>query len=215
MLTSVPEMATRLASPEVSAPHRDGQVEPTTLIEQAPNFSRRIAAFALDYLLIAGYLAILATVASILAFGPLEDRWQVLMSNPWHMEVVAFVTSILPVMLYFTLSESSESGATWGKHRMGLRVVHLSGERLVPGRALVRSVVKLLPWQLAHTCLFHIPGWPMETQEPPAWVMGGLVLVWVVIGLYVATLALGPTRRTPYDWVAGSRVVWSRIVDAG
>ena len=131
------------------------------------------------------------------------------------MEILAFVTAILPVILYYTIAESSEGGATWGKHSMGLRVVHMSGERLSRGRALVRSVVKFLPWQLTHTCLFHIPGWPMETQEPPAWVTVGLVSVWVVIGCYIVTLAVGPSRRTPYDWVAGSQVVESRIKGTG
>ena len=47
-----------------------------TLTEQAPNFFRRIAAFALDYLLIAGYLVVLAIVGSILALGPLKDGWR-------------------------------------------------------------------------------------------------------------------------------------------
>ncbi len=186
-----------------------------TSTNETPNFFRRIAAFALDYLLIAGYLVVLAIVSSILAFGPLKDGWQVLKSSPELMDLVGFVTAILPVILYFTLLESSESGATWGKNRMGLRVVHMSGERLSRGRALMRSVVKFLPWQLGHTCLFHIPGWPMETQEPPVWVIGGLVLMWVVIGFYIMMLAVGPTRRTPYDWVAGSRVVGSKMKSAG
>lgn len=186
-----------------------------TLTKEAPNFFRRIAAFALDYLLIAGYLVVLAIVSSILAFGPLKDGWQGLVSSPERMDCLAFVTAILPVILYFTLLESSEGGATWGKRCMGLRVVHVSGERLSRGRALVRSVVKFLPWQLTHTCLFHIPGWPMETQEPPVWVIVALVLAWVAIGFYVVTLAVGPTRRTPYDWIAGSRVVGSKMKSAG
>ncbi len=184
-----------------------------TSTNETPNFFRRIAAFALDYLLIAGYLVVLAMVSSILALGPLKEGWQVLMSSPERMDLVGFVTAILPVILYFTLLESSESGATWGKHRMGLRVVHRSGERLGRGRALMRSVVKFLPWQVQHTCLFHIPGWPMETQEPPVWVVVGVVLAWVVILIYVVTLAVSPTRRTLYDWVSGSQVVMSRTED--
>ncbi|MEE9130462.1 MAG: RDD family protein [Phycisphaerales bacterium] len=184
-----------------------------TLIKEGPNFFRRIAAFGLDYLLIAGYLVVLAIFGSILVFGPMKDVWQGLMSSPVRMDLIAFITLILPVILYFTLMESSESGATFGKRRLGLRVVHKSGERLSRWRALVRSVVKFLPWQLEHTCLFHIPGWPMETQEPPVWVIVGLVLGWVAILMYVVTLAVGPTRRTLYDWVSGSQVVMSRTED--
>ena len=180
------------------------------LTTEAPNFFRRIAAFALDYLLIVGYLIVLAIVSILLAFGPAKDRWQGLTSSPERMDCLAFFTAILPVILYFTLLEGSEGGATWGKRRMGLRVLHITGERLSRGQALVRSVVKFLRWQLAHTCLFHIPGWPIETREPPVWAIVGLVLAWVAIGFYVVTLAVGSTRRTPYDWVSGSRVVRSR-----
>ena len=176
---------------------------------EAPKIFTRIAAFALDYLLIAGYLVILTIAGSFLALGPLGDGWQSLLSSPIRMDLVAFVTTVLPVITYFTLLESSESGATWGKRRMRLRVVNLRGERLSRSRAIMRSAVKLMPWQLAHTCLFHIPGWPVAPQDPPTWVMIGLTSVWVAVGAYFVALAIGPTRRTPYDWAAGSRVVVS------
>jgi hypothetical protein len=177
------------------------------MTKESPSVFRRVAAFALDYVLIVGYLVILAAAGSALAFGPVGDSWQELVGSPGRVDLLAFVAAILPVILYFTLLEGSQGGATWGKRRMRLRVARTSGERLGRRRASVGSAVKFLPWQLAHTCLFHIPGWPLEPQTPPGWVTVGLDLVWVVIGLYVATLAIGRSRRTPYDWIAGSRVV--------
>lgn len=175
-----------------------------------PGFFRRVKAFFLDYLLIAGYLVVLGIVFSTLAFGPLKDVLSAATSTPWRADLLAFVTAVLPVILYFALMESSQNGATWGKRRMGLHVTHTSGAPLGRGRALLRSAVKFLPWQLAHTCLFHIPGWPLDPQEPPVWVLVGLILMWVVVGLYLVTLGVGPSRRTPYDWIAGSRVVERR-----
>lgn len=172
-----------------------------------PPFFRRIRAFAYDYLLIAGYLILLTGASLLLVRGPLGETWRVLTSSAVSMDLVAFCTTILPVVLYFTLMESSRSGATWGKQRTGLRVVRVNGERLGRGRALIRSALKFLPWQIAHTCLFHIPGWPMAPQAPPNWVMVGFVLVWVLVGLYLATMAAGPQRRTPYDWAAASQVI--------
>ncbi len=174
---------------------------------KVPKFFRRIAAFTLDYLLIAAYLIVLSVASLILAFGPLELELQAFLSSPARMDLVAFVTTILPVMSYFTLLESSEGGATWGKRRMSLRVVNLDGSRLSTGRALMRSLVKFLPWQVSHTCLFHIPGWPLAIEEPPTWVTVGFILVWVLIGIYIVALAVNPFGRTPYDWIAGSRVV--------
>jgi len=184
-------------------------------VEGIPSFRRRVAAFALDYVLIAAYLAVLGVVGSVLAFGPMGDRWQELVSNPHRMDLVAFSTAILPVIIYFTLLEGSARGATWGKRRMRLRVARTGGGHLGRGRALVRSAVKFLPWQLAHTCLLHIPGWPAETQEPQLWVVAGMVLAWVLVGLYIVALGVHPDRRTPYDWVAGSQVVGSPTDGAG
>jgi uncharacterized RDD family membrane protein YckC len=176
------------------------------LAADVPSFGRRAAAFALDYLLIVAYLAALGVVGSVLTFGPARDQWQQLVSTPGRMDLVAFSTAVLPVILYFTLLEGSARGATWGKWRMRLRVVRVGGGRLGRRRAFVRAGLKFVPWQLAHTCLVHIPGWPAEPQEPPLWVLLGMVLVWLLIGLYIVT-AVVPGRRTPYDWVAGSQVV--------
>lgn len=176
--------------------------------QEAPHFSRRIAAFALDYILIIGYLIILASLSSFLALGPLKGRWKELISSPVHMDLIAFFSAVLPVILYFTLQESSSKRATWGKHRMNLQVLHRDGGRLSLGRSLVRSILKFLPWQLTHTCLFYIPGWPMDPEKPPFWVFAGLILVWVIVIFYIITMAFGSTRRTPYDWIAGSKVVY-------
>jgi uncharacterized RDD family membrane protein YckC len=174
---------------------------------EVPGFFRRIAAFALDYLIIAAYLIFLAAFGAFLTWGPLKGGWEALTSSPLRMDLLAFVTAVLPVILYFTISESSKSGATWGKRRMGLRVVHISGDRLSCGRAALRSVIKFLPWQIAHTSLVNIPGWPMAPQALPRIVIMGLILAWTLVVFYILTLAAGQNRRTPYDWIAGSRVV--------
>jgi len=174
---------------------------------EIPGFGRRIAAFALDYLLIGGYLCLLGVVGSLLTFGPVGGAWREFFSDPMRADLVVFVSVVLPVVLYFTLRESSLRGATWGKSRMRLRVVSVGGGRLGRGRALVRSAIKFLPWQLAHTCLFHIPGWPTDPQGPPPWVAVGMALVWVLVGFYVVVLAVRSDRRVPHDWIAGSRVV--------
>jgi uncharacterized RDD family membrane protein YckC len=136
----------------------------------APGFWRRVGAFGLDYILISGYLIVLGGVCSFLVFGPLKEHWQGLAAGPVLSDLIAFVMAVLPVMLYFTLLESSVAAATWGKRRMGIKVVRVDGAPLTRARALLRSAIKFAPWQLAHTCLFHIPGWPFATETPPTWV---------------------------------------------
>jgi uncharacterized RDD family membrane protein YckC len=170
---------------------------------------RRLTAFALDYLLIAAYLALLAGIGSALAFGPTGERWQAFVSTPARLDVLAFCSAVLPVILYFSLMEGSSRESTLGKRRMGLRVVRAGGGRLGHGRSLLRSVVQFLPWQLAHTSLLHIPGWPAAPAQPPSWVVVGMSATWNLAGIYLLTLVLRGDHRTPYDWIAGSEVVRS------
>jgi uncharacterized RDD family membrane protein YckC len=172
-----------------------------------PGAGKRLAAFGLDYLVVLAYLIVLGCVSWALASGATGRVWQDFLSSPSRLHIVAFCTTVLPVGAYFTLLESSPRGATLGKRRMHLRVVRLGGGRLSLGRALLRSAVKLLPWQLAHMSLVHIPGWPINPQSPPAWVVVGMGLVWGLVGFYLVALAVRSDRRTPYDWAAGSQVV--------
>ena len=49
-------------------------------------------------------------------------------ASPVVMDAIAFLTLILPVILYFTLQESSPRQATWGKRKAGIRVASLQGK---------------------------------------------------------------------------------------
>lgn len=167
---------------------------------------RRLAAFAWDYLVIAGYIVVLSIVTSLVwqSVGGTPDTTQ---GGAWRYDLLAFVTLVLPVILYFALSEASRAQATLGKRRVGLRVETVEGHRLSTGRSLLRSSLKFVPWQIAHTSLFHVPGWPMAPEAPPAWVLGGFVLAFGLVAAYLAGLFVSPIHQTPYDRAAGTRVV--------
>lgn len=141
------------------------------------------------------------------AASPLRRTLAVLLATPASRDAVAFVTIVLPVILYFALQEGSTRQGTWGKRKVGLRVTALDGRPLPVRRAFVRSAVKFLPWQIAHTCLFHIPGWPLAPAAPPAWVMVGFALVWLLVITYLAMIGFDRSHRTPYDGLAGSQVI--------
>lgn len=165
-------------------------------------------AFGFDYLLISGYIILLASatmaVIKISGFYGLTLRWP---ENPLLADLMAFVTLVLPVILYFTLHEASPKQASWGKRKTGIRVVNANGGRLTRGQAFIRSLIKFLPWQIGHTCLFHIPGWPLAVTGMPPWVTFGFVLLYVLVGIYVASALISKNHRTPYDWAAGSYVI--------
>ena len=168
---------------------------------------RRLQAFALDYLVICGYLVVLVAFSVLLGLTPLGGRFGALFTDPTSAEITAFALLVLPVLLYFALSESSPAQATFGKRARGLRVVAVGGEAVGFPRALARNALKLIPWELTHACLWRIPGWPLDPQTPPAWVSVGLVMVWVIVALYAVSLLVSKRGQTVYDRLAGVRVV--------
>jgi len=175
---------------------------------QYAGFFRRLKAFACDYLIICGYLILLTGVTMVvIRVGSLLGiplHWP---ENPVLADLMAFLTLVLPVILYFTFQESSSKRSTWGKRKAGIRVVNADGNTLTRGQAFIRSLVKVIPWQIAHTCLVHVPGWPMAITTVPPAIITGFVLVYILAGIYVASALISKKHRTPYDWASGSYVI--------
>lgn len=168
----------------------------------------RLKAFAFDYLAIMAYIVVLFGVnfVIILAGGRLEEV-SPLFAAPLFKDALAFLTLVLPVILYFSLQESSSSQGTRGKKKAGIRVINKDGETLTSRRAFVRSLIKFLPWQIAHTSLYHWEGWPLAPTEPTPMVMAGFGVAYLLVGIYIASALISKTQRTPYDWAAGSYVI--------
>ncbi len=164
---------------------------------------QRSAAFLLDFLLLALYLILLLAAGLLLnsALGPWPPP------SPLALDAIAFGLTVLPAILYFALQHASPTGASWGKRRLGLRVVDLAGRRISLAQALLRAFLKFLPWHLAHLSLNRIPGWPFAPQPPAPAVVAGLVLAQLLVLLYLLSLAFMPGHRTLYDLASRTRVV--------
>jgi len=175
---------------------------------QYAGFAKRLKAFMFDYLVIFAYIAALAGVnfGIILSGESLEDI-SPFFASPVIKDAIAFITLILPVILYFTLQEGSPNQATWGKRQVGLRVVNVNGETLTKAQAFARSLIKFLPWQIAHTSIYHIEGLPFAPVEPSPMVIAGFVLVYLLVGVYITSALISKKCRTPYDWASGSYVI--------
>ena len=129
---------------------------------------------------------------------------QGLFRNPISGQIAGFLIITLPVNLYFILFESSTWQATWGKRRLGLRVTRKDGTRLTLLRASSRTLLKFIPWELAHTCIWQISF--AKEAEKPIFTMG-FVLVWILVGANIVSLWTSPTHQTLYDRIAGAYVV--------
>jgi uncharacterized RDD family membrane protein YckC len=166
---------------------------------------RRVAAWMLDYLVILGYLIVLTAASLGTQLSPAASVFSTALTRPITAELVGFLTLTGPVVLYFALTEASAWQATFGKRALRIVVVGPGGGRLPLGRALVREVVRFLPWEMAHSLI-----WPLALaphKEPLPVTIGGFAAVYLLVIIYLVSLFVGSEHRTIYDRLAGSRVV--------
>ncbi|HEY6412027.1 MAG TPA: hypothetical protein VIY29_31595, partial [Ktedonobacteraceae bacterium] len=81
------------------------------------------------------------------------------------------------------------------------------GARLSLPRSFARSLLKFVPWELTHACLWRIPGWPLAPTTPSPIITAGLVLVWILVGAYLVSMLASKKHQALYDWIAGSYVI--------
>lgn len=156
---------------------------------------RRVAAYLLDILVLFGVLAPAGQI--ILRLFDALPR-----TGPAIARVVLWNFS-LPAWLYFILSDGSAAGATLGKRLLKLQTRTVNGERLSLGRALARTAVKLLPWELVHLSAFALStGLGQFSPAQVAGLVAANLLTVVYLGVAVATRG----RRSVHDYVAGTLV---------
>lgn len=162
----------------------------------------RVKAFALDYIIILGYL--IALTLLFLLLNRVSGAVQEFFRQRVQAQFVAFLLVTLPVTLYFSITESSLQQATWGKQRLGLRVIDNNGNRMRFPRALARTLLKFIPWELSHTLIWEMYFSPGVNS---VLINYGFGLVYVLIGWNIASLVMTKTHRTVYDFLAGTYVV--------
>jgi uncharacterized RDD family membrane protein YckC len=167
---------------------------------------RRIAAWLLDYVLIAAYLILLTAATIGLEASPRRGIVTSAMRQPGSAELLGFVSLTLPVVLYFALFEASSMRATVGKRALGIAVVDVRGRRLATPRALLREAVRFTPWELSHALIWRVAISPAPGSTP-LWLITGFGVVYALVLLYLVSLFIGPRHRTVYDLLAGSLVI--------
>ena len=165
----------------------------------------RALAFGVDYIVIAAHLVLLvAAGVALRALAP--GLAGALFGNPYAGELTGFVLITLPVTLYFALGDASARQGTWGKHKLGLRVQRLDGQRLSRPRALCRAALKFIPWELAHACIWHIT---FAGAHPSPLISAGFALVWLLVAANLLSLLVSRKHQTLYDWASGTVVARS------
>jgi uncharacterized RDD family membrane protein YckC len=162
----------------------------------------RIAAFMVDYFVLAIFAALLSLIVTTLLID--SDIIPGESSPRADAHLFGFVTLTLPVWLYFTLQEGSSKRATIGKRLLRLQVNALPPKSMTILRAGLRNAVKFLPWEIAHAAIWYVPGRPFLDQMPAANLI--ICLAACIVSLcYLASLFFSG-GRTPYDHLAGTFV---------
>ena len=166
---------------------------------------RRLGAYAVDaVLLFVTFGLLLGSAFSFVFYLTVGFEW---MQNGWLFWAYVFTVVSLPLWLYYSLFESGVRKATIGMRLLGLRVTGLNGERISFGRALLRTVVKLIPFEFNHAVMF-LPV-PMASEPNPAF-RPGFILVGVLMIVYLASVILTRRKQSIHDLVAGMLVVRGR-----
>ena len=158
--------------------------------------AKRLLALVIDWLLICGYLIVLAIVAFML-YLIVWDR--IPEFSAIQTQLIAAFTTVVPVTTWFTLKEAQIPFATTGKIQMELTVNYRSD---AAKSALIRSVLKFLPWQLAHVGVIHGYYTDFESSTSMLIVLGSLFLALT----YVMQVVITPSHRHFPDIIAGARV---------
>lgn len=166
---------------------------------------RRLGAYAVDaVLLFIAFPTILGAICGLIFYLTIGFDW---MQNGFLFWLYVFSIVSIPFWLYYSLLESSAWQATYGMRLFGLQVTDTDGRRISFGRALLRTVIKLLPFELNHLVLFlPTPIW----RDPHPGFRVGFVVVNALMILYFATMFLTRRRQSVHDLIA--RTV---VVDAG
>jgi uncharacterized RDD family membrane protein YckC len=162
----------------------------------------RLFAFAVDWLCILGWAAVIAAAVGLLRLAGIAWDLDSIGGN-----VVSALALVLPVTVVFAALENGRRQATLGKRLRGLRVVDArSGARVPLRRTLLRNLLKIaVPWLIGHAAVYELVASGPSGDVPSATVVV-TVAAYVLPILYVVGLFVGH-GRTLYDEAAGTAVV--------
>ena len=122
----------------------------------------------------------------------------------WHTELYTLLTISLPTWLYFIFMEISPWKATLGKRLLGLQTLGVTSKgRISLGQSILRTLIKLLPWELAH--LNNNLPTPMWYTENPGFRIGFALIPGLILG-YLLVAWFTPKKQAPHDLAAGTAV---------
>jgi uncharacterized RDD family membrane protein YckC len=158
---------------------------------------QRFKSLFIDYLLISGYAVFLFGVFTGVCLIVYQ---RIPRYSPIAAQFIAFALMILPVFVYFVITESGKARASIGKRKAKIHIQYQRGEIT---SALLRNLIKLLPWQCAHMAV--IEGVYQEYTSP--FVIIFYILSVVLSMVYVLLAVFRKDHKSVPDLVAHTVVL--------
>ncbi|UFT99630.1 RDD family protein [Radiobacillus kanasensis] len=115
------------------------------------SFLLRFKAFMIDYILILFYLVVLF-IFTVFLFPSLQGFFN---GSLIVAQFTGFLLVTFPISLYFIISDSNIGKQSFGKRKTGIRVVGKNGEALSMMHVTIRTILKILPWELSHFLVYR------------------------------------------------------------
>ncbi|TSB46534.1 RDD family protein [Alkalicoccobacillus porphyridii] len=165
------------------------------------SFLNRLKAFILDYILIFLYLVLLAII-NVFLFPSLQNLFS---GSLIIAQLTGFLMVTLPVSIYFIVSDSKIVGQSFGKKKIGIRVVGPNGKPASVLRSTCRIILKFLPWELSHFLVYRL-AYIGDGAVPVAYyLIGGLI--YLLMFIYIGTAIFTKKKQSLYDQLTKTFVV--------
>ena len=155
---------------------------------------KRLKALFIDWLCISCYLVVLGVITISIYY----IIWSMVPHfNEVQSQLIATFTSIVPIILWFTIMEARAPYGSIGKRKMGLKISYQKSPWI---SSLLRNITKFLPWQLAHIGVIN---GIYSNFESPISIILNIVSMLLVI-LFVVQVVLSKNHRHLGDMIVNA-----------
>lgn len=163
----------------------------------AAKLSARFKSLFIDYLVITAYAIVLFALnisVHFIVFGGIRKF------SSMESHVISFIMLVFPVFFYFFITESKGKYASIGKR---YSKIHIDYKRVGSFSSIIRNILKLLPWQLAHIAVIE----GIYNDFSSLFVMVCYILSLILPLVYILMVLFRKDHRHLPDLLAGSIVV--------
>lgn len=171
------------------------------------SIGKRVFSYVAEVALLFASVFLLQGLLIVLRLNPLVQSvlsGSGLPRDIYHMWLLGTVD--LPLILYYTGTLGSSAQATLMMRWLGLRLERVGGTAVRFRRALIRTVVMLIPFEVNHVFMV----WASTPEGVPNRLSLQYAVVGILILAYVAAAVSSPRRQSLHDRVAGTVVVSTR-----